>query len=202
MNNDQRQMRKVWRSDAWKARVKELLLAHERCEWCNGKASVINHRRQGFYPGYELCRREEVDIICQPCHLHFTKTGGGRRHRLYDSCSSCAAVIYLGRKVCWVCGDTVRALTKVNPELRKILARCPEVRVGDLWTHVWSWADAPLTVVSFKPQDGGSLPWPMVDTSLGEVGLPAFMFGELTKRGEGESWKALYGMPLSEAIPE
>lgn len=201
-NKDQRQMQKVWRSKAWKARVKELLLSHERCEWCNGKAKVINHRKQGFYPGYELCRREEVDIICQPCHQEFTATGK-QRSRLYDNCSSCAAVIYRGRKICWICGDTVIQFAKIKPGLRQILARCPNVCTGDLWTRVWAWGENELSVLGFKPSEGGNLPWPMVTTSLGEVGLPAFMFGELVRREKktGASWKTLYQIPLSEIVP-
>jgi hypothetical protein len=63
--------------------------------------------------------------------------------------------VYLGHKICWVCGDTVHALAKVNPELRKILAHCPEVCLGDLWTRVWAWDDASLSILGFKPQEGG-----------------------------------------------
>jgi hypothetical protein len=48
-------MRAVWRTAAWKARTRAILLEHERCQWCNGKSGVINHRRQGYYPGYEEC---------------------------------------------------------------------------------------------------------------------------------------------------
>lgn len=89
-------MASVWRSKAWKARVRELLDAFPRCEWCNGYSRVINHQRQGFYPGYELCRREEIDIICMECHQEWSKNGR-KRHRLYDDCTACGAAVYRGR---------------------------------------------------------------------------------------------------------
>jgi hypothetical protein len=190
-NVDQMKMRAVWRTKAWKERTRQLLLETQRCEWCNGKSGVVNHRRQGYYEGYELCRREEVDIICKPCHQHWTKTGGQKRSRLYDDCASCEAPIFRGRKVCFQCGSR-EIISKLEvPEARKKLYseilkdRCPEVRVGDVWHDVWGWKE-PVEVTGFAVQD---LPWPMVKTTLGEVGLPAFGFGKLEKRGDGPSWK-------------
>lgn len=193
-NSDQMKMRQVWRTKGWKARVRELLLEFERCEWCNGKSGHVNHRRQGYYEGYELCRRDEVDVICKTCHEEWTKTGK-KRHRLYDDCKSCAAPIYRGRKKCWLCGGEVagKRLLDLMPEKRrrlfKIAAKCREVALGDVWEGVWMWT-GPVKVMGWKAQD--DLPWPLVVTDRGEVGLPAFNFGTLVKAGRGEKWmKAL-----------
>lgn len=187
-NPDQLAMRQVWRTKAWKTTTKALLLENERCEWCNGKSSVINHRRQGFYPEYAECRREDIDIICQPCHQHWTETGQ-KRHQMYDECTSCASVIYYGRKVCWMCGGKTQArkLRLKNRDLAlAILESCPEVCVGDAWDDVWLWNDETVVVQDFSEQP--DLLWPMVKTTRGEVGLPAFKFGKLAMRGEGASW--------------
>lgn len=195
-NEDQRRMKQIWRTKAWKARVQELLLAHERCEWCNGKSGVVNHRRQGYYPGYELCRREEVDIICQPCHRHWTKTGQ-KRGVLYDDCESCEAPVWKGRTKCWFCGGSVIAKQGASAERKasyfRVLRRCPEVRVGDVWHGVWCWP-GPVEVTGWKSQEDSKLPWPLIEVKLlaggkGEVGLPAFMFGERTKKGSSAPWK-------------
>ena len=204
-NEDQRKMAAVWRSKAWKARVRELLDAYPRCEWCNGYSKVINHRRPGFYPGYELGLREEVDVICMECHRQWSGKGT-RRHRLYDDCTACGAAVYRGRKVCWICGsDEIRG-SDLDParklRLVKILASCPDVHEGDVWSGVWMWP-GPVTVKRFDRQE--VLPWPMVKTvEGGEVGLPAFMFGKLEKRGQGASWKALFEQqerPASASTP-
>jgi hypothetical protein len=192
-NLDQLNMRKVWRTKAWKARTLELLLANERCEWCNGKSSVINHKKQGFYPGYELCRREEVDIICQPCHQYWTKTGL-QRPRMYDECTSCASVIYYGRKVCWMCGGKTAARKvplKNRETIMGIYASCPEVRIGDAWQEVWLWESSEIQIEAFVEQP--ELPWPLVKTSKGEVGLPAFKFGKRLTEGSGASWEDFMG---------
>ena len=189
-NKDQQLMRAVWRTAGWKARVKELLEAHDRCEWCNGKAGVINHIKQGFYEGYALCKREEVDIICQPCHQHWTKTGV-KRQRLYDDCASCAAPIFMGRKKCFSCGSR-EIISKSDrtkeqiAELMTILESCPEVRISDRWSDIWLYGE--VVVTGFEKQD---LPWPMVKTDSGDVGLPAFKFGALVERGLGESYRDL-----------
>ena len=189
-NPDQLRMRQIWRTKEWKARIKELLLANQRCEWCNGKSSVVNHRRQGYYEGYELCRREEVDIICQPCHLHWTKTNGQKRPRMYDDCADCAAPIYLGRKVCFQCGgNQIIGKKNISEQAAKdyetVLARCPEVKIGDRWEEVWAW-EGEVVVKGFEPQS--DLPWPLVKTDRGSVGLPAFIFGKLIEQGTGDSY--------------
>jgi len=190
-NEDQRKMAKAWRSKAWEKRREKLLAAHQKCEWCNGKSSQINHKRQGYYKGYELMLREEVDVICKKCHEHFTKFGT-RRAKIFDSCTKCDAMIYPGRKTCYACGSKTisKKLSDLDPERRKrlieILERCPDVHVDDVWISVWSWRD-PIRVIGFEPQ--ADLPWPMVKTTLGEVGLPAFMFGERQTRGTGMPWQ-------------
>jgi len=178
-NADQLKMATIWRTKAWKQRKAQLIAEQPRCEWCNGMSSVINHRRQGYYEGYELCRREEVDIICQPCHQEWTKTGR-QRQRLYDDCGSCNAVIYIGRKVCYSCGGK-EILTKSDrtseqkATLISILNRCPEVNIGQLWRDVWLW-QGDVEIIGLQAQE---LPWPMVKTTRGEVGLPAFIFAKL-----------------------
>lgn len=187
-NEDQKRMKAIWGSKAWLDRRNELLKEHPRCEWCNGHSRVVNHRRQGYYEGYELCKREEVDIICMPCHEHWTKTGQ-KRHRLRDDCASCGASIYLGRKICYRCGSTsIISKSHISEEQKQryigILKNCREVHVGDRWTKIWSWADQVIEVLGFEGQD---LPWPLVKTSSGSVGLPAFIFGELVAEGEGQS---------------
>ncbi len=195
-NADQQRMRAIWRTKAWKERVKALLLENQRCAWCNGKSSVVNHKRQGYYQGYQLCRRDEVDIICQPCHQYWTKTGI-QRPQLYDDCFSCESLVYVGRKVCWQCGGAVIAKKlkqsrEATERLMRIYSRCPEVRVEDVWIDVWVWGKDPVTVTGFQSQD--NLPWPMVKTDRGETGLPAFGFGELKSRGAGQSWEELFGI--------
>jgi hypothetical protein len=178
-NSDQQKMAEAWRSKAWKERRAELLGQQPRCEWCNGASTVINHRRQGFYEGYTLCRREEIDIICQPCHEHWTKTGQ-KRQRLWDDCASCPSMIYVGRKTCYSCGgkEIISKSDRTSEQkatLVGILNRCPDVQVGQRWKSVWLWPDE-VEVTGLQPQE---LPWPMVMTSMGEVGLPAFIFGTL-----------------------
>ncbi len=194
-NEDQRKMRGIWRTKKWKARVKELIEG-QRCEWCNGIASTVNHKKQGYYPGYELCRRDEVDVVCKPCHQHWTKTGL-KRHRLFDECSSCHERIYPGKrkKVCFNCGSAVivRALSRTPEKKEQLLGiyrRCPEVCVGDSWKGVWAWGSDEIEIIDFEKQ---ALPWPMVKTTRGEVGLPAFIFGELCDRGSGISWEDVMG---------
>jgi len=193
-NEDQRKMAAVWRSKGWKQRREELLVEVPRCEWCNGKSYQINHKRQGYYEGYELARREEVDVICRPCHDHFTKTGQ-RRNLVYDTCSSCEALIYKGRKVCFNCGGVVIQVGEKIKEKRDLLIaivnQCPEVQIGDRWKGVWSWPSE-VVVTKFERQD--TLPWPMVKTNQGEVGLPAFMFGKRVAEGEGASWRSLFAV--------
>lgn len=190
VNEDQRLMAQAWRSKAWKARRAELLAAHPRCEWCNGASCQINHKRPGFYPEYALMLRHEVDVICKPCHKHFTETGQ-RRPVMYDNCQDCDATIYPGRKQCYVCGGSTYKPTSMSSAQRatllRILARCPDVRVGDVWSEVWLWGAAEeITITKFERHE--TLPWPMVKTSRGEVGLPAFIFGSRRKHGEGDSW--------------
>lgn len=196
-NEEQMRMKAIWRTKAWQERTTALLLSHPRCEWCNGKAGVINHRRQGYYEGYELCRREEVDIICQECHLYWTDpnnngTKGQQRPRLYDDCDSCEAPIYIGRNVCFMCGSKgIVKKSKHTPEQQKrlldILSRCPEVRIGDRWSELWSW-EGEVEVTGFEKHD---LPWPLVQVKIADkkdsVGLPAFMFATLVFIGEGKS---------------
>lgn len=188
-NLDQKRMEEIWRTQAWKDRRNALLTEHQRCQFCNGKSGVINHRRQGYYEGYELCKFEEVDIICQPCHLHWTKTGGQKRSRMYDDCDSCEAPVFVGRKKCFNCGSkTIISKSYKSPETQaqmlRVLASCPEVRVGDRWIKIWSWGEAELEVTGFEKQD---LPWPLVKTTLGTVGLPAFKFGSRLSEGSGIS---------------
>lgn len=191
-NLDQLRMKKIWRSKPWKARTKELCRQFPRCEWCNGISKHVNHKRQGYYEGYELCRREEVDVICGGCHNHFTKTGQ-RTHKIFDACSSCDARIYQGRKICFKCGGKVigKTFAELDPARRaallEVLNICPEVKAGDRWKGIWLWSKQEIEVKDFKPQD--ELPWPMVDTSAGEVGLPAFIHGVLLERGKGKSWQ-------------
>lgn len=189
VNEDQRLMAQAWRSKAWKARRDELLAAHPRCEWCNGKSSQINHKRKGFYPEYALMLRDEVDVICKPCHKHFTETGG-RRPVMYDNCEDCNASIYPGRKECYVCGGTTYKPSSMSDEKRsellRILAKCPEVAIGDVWSNIWAWGSEEITVIKFEKHE--NLPWPMVKTNRGEVGLPAFMFGNRRKNGAGDAW--------------
>jgi hypothetical protein len=204
-NEDRRKMEAIWRTAAWKKRSDELLLAHPRCEWCNGKSQVVNHRRQGLYPGYELALREEVDVICHSCHNTFTKTGK-KTHRMYDDCESCEAAIFKGRKICWICGGKAIQFKEVDPEKRadllKIMGRCSDVRVGDIWAKVWAWGESEIEICGFKKQEDSDLPWPMVETSLGDVGLPAFMFGVIRKQGAGESWMAMFSSALTEGLPK
>jgi hypothetical protein len=187
-NPDQRRMVACWRTKAWKGRRAELLAEFPKCEWCNAKSTVVNHKKPGWYPEYPLMLRQEIDILCQRCHEHWTKTGK-ERSRIWDTCSECDAQIFKGRKVCFRCGGRVVEISEANPEKRarlvRILDHCPEVRVGDVWAHVWVWKGE-IVVASFDKQD--TLPWPMVSVDLGEVGLPAFMFGKLVKRGDGASW--------------
>lgn len=67
-NEDQKKMASIWRSKAWKQRIDELIALHPRCEYCNGRSQTVNHRKDGYYPGYELCRRDEVDVVCNGCN--------------------------------------------------------------------------------------------------------------------------------------
>jgi hypothetical protein len=192
-NEDQRLMAKAWRSKAWKARHAELIAAHPRCEWCNGKSAQVNHKKQGWYPEYPLMLRHEVDVICKPCHKHFTETGQ-RRPVMYINCNECNAPIWPGRKVCFMCGGSTYRPSDMSAEKRaqllRILAKCPEVKIGDVWSEVWVWgSDVEVVIQKFEKQD--TLPWPMVKTDRGEVGLPAFMFGSRRKHGEGDAWTKL-----------
>jgi hypothetical protein len=143
---------------------------------------------------------------------------------MYDDCESCEAAIFRGRKVCWICGGKVVQFKEADPEKRmallKIMGRCPDVRVGDVWTKVWAWGASDIEIRGFKQQEG-DLPWPMVETIVasdegrlslpksiagglepfegskvgGEVGLPAFIFGVLCQQGAGKSWMAMFSGP-------
>jgi hypothetical protein len=190
-NADQLKMRQIWRTKAWKERKRELLALYPHCEWCGGVAKVINHKRQGYYPGYELCKRDEVDIICNGCHAKFTKKGI-KTGRVWQECTGCNYPVFEGKSKCFFCGAMVKkkpAATSSDAygRLLRLMKRCPEVLVGDRWKNVWMWADE-IVIEGFKETE--ALPWPQVVTSRGEVGLPAFMFGLRVAPGEGQSWRS------------
>ena len=74
----------------------------------------------------------------------------------------------------------------------RLAARCPELRVGDVWEGVHG--PAAVTVVAFEHIAGDDWPWPMVRVRFNESvtetwGAPAFMSANLLKRGDGLTWK-------------
>jgi len=187
-------MAKIWRSKAWKKRIVELVKECPRCEYCNGHSQTANHKRDGYYPGYELCRREEVDVVCNGCN-EFWKKHKQKRSRLYDDCTECNAIIYQGRKICYNCGGKVASgrldvSSNKQRQYNKILGNCPSVRMGDRWKGIWLWTDD-VRVTGFEEQT--DLPWPLVVTDKGEVGLPAFTFGKCVEEGKGVPWQSSMG---------
>jgi hypothetical protein len=189
-NEAQMKMRQIWRTKAWRERRKELLALYPHCEWCGAIAQVINHKREGYYPGYELCKREEIDIICNRCHKDWTEKGI-KNTRAMHACTGCGYPAYEGKTKCFFCGEAIKKTANHSPERMKlfseIMRRCPEVRNGDVWFDVWLWSKEEVTVTGWKEQD--MLPWPLIVTDRGEVGLPAFTFGQLRTRGEGPGWR-------------
>lgn len=191
-NEAQMKMRSIWRTKAWRERRRELLRMYPICEWCGNVAQVINHHREGYYPGYELCKREEIDIICNRCHKDWTERKV-KNSRAMDECTTCGYPAFKGKSKCFFCGEVVKKHVRHSSEqerrLLTIFRRCPEVIVGDVWKGVWLWSDLEISIKGFKEQD--TLPWPLVVTDRGEVGLPAFMFGERLKiASNGLSWRA------------
>jgi hypothetical protein len=73
----------------------------------------------------------------------------------------------------------------------RLAARCPELRVGDVWEGVHG--PAAVTIVAFESLDGEDWPWPMVRVRfpsdvLETWGAPAFMSANLVSRGDGVTW--------------
>lgn len=102
-------------------------------------------------------------------------------------------MIFAGRKVCFNCGAKTATRKLDLPAVKRaqlegILGRCPTVNVGDKWKNVWCYGDVEVT--GFEAQD---LPWPLVKTNRGDVGLPAFTFADRAVAGRGPSWQAVMG---------
>lgn len=190
-NEAQMKMRSIWRTKAWRERRRELIRLHPKCEWCrNNPSQQISHKRDGYYPGYELCKRDEVDVICQKCHDLWTK----KRIKVSAStreCTACNYPVYGNKTRCFNCDAVVKINVAISPKMAvtysEILRSCPEVVNGDVWWNLAYWPKEEVTVTGWKEQD--AVPWPLIITSRGEVGLPAFKFGELRTRGQGPGWR-------------
>lgn len=74
---------------------------------------------------------------------------------------------------------------------RRMLAKLPALRVGDVWRRL-AGVPGEVTITGFKSQEDYGIPWPMVvftrGEAAGEIGAPAFSFGELVRRGAGAEW--------------
>ena len=87
---------------------------------------------------------------------------------------------------------------RVAASRRRVLAKLPSLRVGDVWWLRRGLFPVTVTITGWKSQEDYAIPWPMVEfTTVGgqrdDVGAPAFMFGELVTRGAGAEW-----MPTAE----
>lgn len=72
-----------------------------------------------------------------------------------------------------------------------IAAKIPELRVGDIWSGVTGVGEV-LTIERLEDLGEEGYPWPMVHYLLNggkyRTGAPAFMSGNLVKRGDGRAW--------------
>ncbi len=106
---------KPWQTKQWRTRRAEVIARTKVCEWCKiefgpGVHAVISHRQDAYknpdgttdWAAYLAMKDDEVDVICKPCHLTWTRKGL-KPTDADTTCPACGRAKRRTYSVCWTC---------------------------------------------------------------------------------------------------